>query len=162
SMRWSRAASSARACCPRWKPAASPSNAASPRLTSSTAASPTPCCWKPTPKRGSGRRSCCSFVICSWSRPPLERAGVWRTNERKRFESLDVDRPAEDLADGVWDLVVPCDEFARCTVGRQMVRAADSIGANIAEGCGRGTYKENRQFARVGRGSLNETRHFLR
>ena len=27
---------------------------------------------------------------------------------------------------------------------------------------GRGTYKENRRFVRVARGSLNETRHWLR
>ena len=48
------------------------------------------------------------------------------------------------------------------TIGGQLARAADSIGANIAEGTGRGTFKDNKHFARIGRGSLNETRHFLR
>jgi four helix bundle protein len=47
-------------------------------------------------------------------------------------------------------------------VGKQLVRAADSIGANIAEGDGRGTFPENRRFIRVARGSLNETKHWLR
>lgn len=51
--------------------------------------------------------------------------------------------------------------FARDTVGKQLVRAADSIGANIAEGTGRGTFVDNRRFVRIARGSLNET-HFLR
>ena len=78
------------------------------------------------------------------------------------FEHLDVYRLSEDLADAVWDLVVTWNLFARDAVGKQLVRAADSIGANIAEGTGRGTYKDNRHFARIGRGSLNETRHFLR
>jgi four helix bundle protein len=78
------------------------------------------------------------------------------------FEQLRVYQMSERMSDAIWDLVVGWDEFARNTVGRQLVRAADSIGANIAEGTGRGTYKDNRHFARVGRGSLNETRHFLR
>ena len=80
----------------------------------------------------------------------------------KGFEDLRVYRLSEDLADAVWDMVVGWDQFAQMTVGGQLVRAADSIGANIAEGSGRGTYKDNRRYARIGRGSLNETRHFLR
>jgi len=78
------------------------------------------------------------------------------------FEHLDVYRLSEDLADCIWDIVIRWDDFAKQTVGGQVVRAADSIGANIAEGTGRGTYKDNCRFARIGRGSLNETRHFLR
>ncbi len=78
------------------------------------------------------------------------------------FENLDVYRLSEVIADSIWDLVVAREPFARDAVGKQLVRAADSIGANIAEGTGRGTYKDNCHFARIGRGSLNETRHFLR
>ena len=50
----------------------------------------------------------------------------------------------------------------RLTLGKQIVRSADSIGANIAEGSGRGTYQDNRRFVRIARGSLYETRHWLR
>jgi four helix bundle protein len=81
---------------------------------------------------------------------------------KSHFESLRVYQLSEDVADRIWDVVIQWTGFAKDTVGKQMVRSADSIGANIAEGDGRGTYQENRRFVRVARGSLNETRHWLR
>ena len=78
------------------------------------------------------------------------------------FENLKVYQLAERLADEIWDTVTEWDQFARNTVGGQIVRAADSIGANIAEGSGRGSFQDNRRFIRMARGSLKETQHFLR
>ena len=78
------------------------------------------------------------------------------------FENLRVYKLAEDLADSIWEIVVGWNRFAQDTVGKQIVRSADSIGANIAEGTGRGSFQDNRRFARIARGSLNETQHFLR
>jgi len=78
------------------------------------------------------------------------------------FEQLRVYQLAEKLADGVWDIVIGWNILARDTVGKQLIRAADSIGANIAEGCGRGSYQDNRRFIRIARGSLNESKHWLR
>jgi four helix bundle protein len=69
---------------------------------------------------------------------------------------------AEALADSIWKVVIKWDYLAKDTVGKQIVRAADSIGANIAEGTGRGTLQENRRFIRMARGSLYETQHWLR
>ncbi len=81
---------------------------------------------------------------------------------KSNFENLEVYQLAESIADAVWDVTVAWDHFARDTVGRQLVRAADSIGANIAEGAGRGTYKDSRRFVHIARGSLHETKHWLR
>jgi four helix bundle protein len=78
------------------------------------------------------------------------------------FENLKVYQLSETLADHVWGIVVQWDSFARETVGKQLVRSADSIGANLAEGTGRGSYQDNRRFIRIARGSLYETRHWLR
>jgi four helix bundle protein len=82
--------------------------------------------------------------------------------ERTNFEKLHVYKLAEDLADGIWNVVRIWDYFAKDTIGKQIVKAADSIGANIAEGTGRGTLEDNRRFIRIARGSLYETQHWLR
>jgi len=82
--------------------------------------------------------------------------------EKSDFENLRVYKLSEVLADEIWDMVMTWDRFARDTVGSQIVRAADSIGANIAEGSGRGSFQDNRRFVRMVRGSLKETQHFLR
>jgi four helix bundle protein len=82
--------------------------------------------------------------------------------EKTNFEKLRVYKLAESLADGIWSIVVTWDYLAKDTVGRQIVRAADSIGANIAEGTGKGSFQDNRRFIRMARGSLYETQHWLR
>jgi four helix bundle protein len=55
---------------------------------------------------------------------------------KSNFENLRVYQLAEELADRIWEIVLAWNIFARDTVGKQLVKAADSIGANIAEGTG--------------------------
>ena len=81
---------------------------------------------------------------------------------RTNFENLQVYQLAERLADEIWEIVNGWEKFARESVGAQLVRAADSIGANIAEGVGRSAFQDNRRFVRIARGSLHETQHWLR
>ncbi|HEV8588552.1 MAG TPA: four helix bundle protein [Pyrinomonadaceae bacterium] len=82
--------------------------------------------------------------------------------ERTNFEKLQVYQLSEKIADSIWNIVITWNPFARDTVGKQIVRAADSIGANIAEGSGRGSLVDNRRFVRMARGSLYEMLHWLR
>jgi len=82
--------------------------------------------------------------------------------ERTNFENLRIYQLSEGLADTIWQIVSEWNNFARDTVGKQIVRSADSIGANIAEGTGRYSLLENRRFAHIARGSLYETKHWLR
>ena len=78
------------------------------------------------------------------------------------FEELEVYQVAERLCDHIWNVIQPWEYLAKNTVGTQLVRSADSIGANIAEGTGRGSFADNKRFVRIARGSLYETRHWLR
>ena len=78
------------------------------------------------------------------------------------FKELEVYQLAEKLSDEIWQIVATWDLFARDTVGKQLVRSADSIGANLAEGTGRGSFQDNRRFINIARGSLTETQHWLR
>jgi four helix bundle protein len=77
------------------------------------------------------------------------------------LDSLRVYQRSMDLAETVWTTVMQWDYFARDTVGKQLVRSADSVAANISEGYGRFHFKENRRFCYYARGSLFETRTWL-
>ena len=54
------------------------------------------------------------------------------------FEDLEVYKLAEKLANEVWSVVKSWNSFEKDTVGKQIVRSADSVCANIAEGRGLG------------------------
>ena len=56
----------------------------------------------------------------------------------------------------VWDTVINRDYFAKDTIGKQFVNAADSISANIAEGFGRYHKKDKIKFYYYSLGSVKE------
>ena len=78
------------------------------------------------------------------------------------FENLEVYQLAEKLADEIWSVVINWESFPKNTIGRQITDSADSISANIAEGCGRYNLKDNSRFIKIARGSLYETKNWLR
>ncbi len=81
---------------------------------------------------------------------------------RTEFENLRVYQLAEEIADVAWKVVGGWELLAQQTVGIQFIKSADSMGANIAEGSGRGSPAEKKRFAKIARGSLFEVKHWLR
>jgi four helix bundle protein len=78
-----------------------------------------------------------------------------------KLEELQVYQLAMDIAERIWKIVVRWNYFAKDTIGKQLVRAVDSVAANLSEGFGRFYYGENKQFCYYARGSLYETRAWL-
>lgn len=81
---------------------------------------------------------------------------------KTKFEELEIFIPAEKLADEVWDMVIKWDAFPKNTVGKQIVDSADGIGSSIAEGSGKGSYVDFRRYIKISRGSLYETKYWLK
>jgi four helix bundle protein len=83
------------------------------------------------------------------------------SNMSKSLNDLEIYREAMRLGEVVWEWVARWDYFAKDTIGKQFVRAIDSIAANISEGHGRFHYKENQKFCYYARGSLTESQTWL-
>lgn len=82
--------------------------------------------------------------------------------QKSSFEDLQIFQLAEKLADMIWDIVISWSYFEKDTLGKQIIRSVDSIGANIAEGAGRHNYQDNQRFVKIARGSLHETKYWLK
>ena len=78
-----------------------------------------------------------------------------------KLEELQVYLLSMKMAEEIWTIVMKWDYFAKNTIGKQLVRASDSIASNLSEGFGRFHYKENLNFSYYSRGSLYETKTWL-
>jgi len=78
-----------------------------------------------------------------------------------KLEELQVYQLSMVMADTVWNIVVKWDIFTKDTVGKQLVRAADSVAANLSEGFGRYHFNEAKHYGYYSRGSLYETKTWL-
>jgi four helix bundle protein len=65
------------------------------------------------------------------------------------FQQLRVYPLAEKISNEIWFIVKKRDDFAKDTRGQQIVRSADSVGANIAEGHGRYSYQNHQRFVKI-------------
>nr|HRD19349.1 four helix bundle protein [Candidatus Neomarinimicrobiota bacterium] len=59
-----------------------------------------------------------------------------------KLEELRVYQLAMEIGDLVWAIVQKWDYFPKDTLGKQLVRSADSITANLSEGFGRYYFRE--------------------
>ncbi len=74
-----------------------------------------------------------------------------------KLNDMSAYKMALGLSNYVWNIVINWDHFAKDTVGKQFVRAVDSISANIAEGFGRYNKKDKINFYRYSYGSIKES-----
>ena len=78
-----------------------------------------------------------------------------------KLEELRVYQMAMEIGEEMWNVVIKWDYFTKDTIGKQLVRAADSVAANLSEGFGRYHFKESKNFGYYSRGSLYETKTWL-
>src|SRR6188768_113573 len=78
-----------------------------------------------------------------------------------KLEDFKVYNLAMTLGDEVWEVVSSWGYFEKDTLGKQLVRAVDSVAANLSEGLGRYHFKDIKNFGYYSRGSLFETKTWL-
>ncbi|MCX6251704.1 MAG: four helix bundle protein [Bacteroidetes bacterium] len=78
-----------------------------------------------------------------------------------KLEELKVYNLAMEIGEEVWNLVSTWKWFEKESLGKQFVKAADSIAANISEGFGRYYFKDSKNFYYYSRGSLSESKTWL-
>ena len=78
------------------------------------------------------------------------------------LEDLEVYQLAFEIAQEIWKLYQVLNWKNQKLFGDQLVRSAESMGANIAEGYGRYHYLDKIRFYYNARGSLYEVRHWIK
>jgi four helix bundle protein len=77
------------------------------------------------------------------------------------FRGLEVYRRVAALADQLHSEAVAWPLFEKRTIGEQIIRAADSVGANLAEAEGRYGPADQGRLLFIARGSALELQHWL-
>ena len=78
-----------------------------------------------------------------------------------KLEELQVYQLSMGLGEKVWKIIEGWDYFTKDTIGKQLIRAIDSVAANISEGFGRYHFRDSKNFYYYSRGSLYETKTWL-
>jgi four helix bundle protein len=79
-----------------------------------------------------------------------------------KLEELKVYTMSMKIGEEVWNIVIKWNYFEQDTNGKQLVRAIDSVAANLSEGFGRYHYLETKHFGYYSRGSLYESKTWLK
>jgi four helix bundle protein len=78
-----------------------------------------------------------------------------------KLEDLNIYQISIDIGEKIWNVTLKWDYLSIDTVGKQLVKAVDSVAANISEGFGRYHFKDRKNFCYYARGSLFETKTWL-
>jgi len=78
-----------------------------------------------------------------------------------KLEELDIYKLSLEIAEEIYSIINKWNFFDKDTLGKQLIRSIDSIGANISEGYGRYHFQENKHFCYFARGSLFESKTWL-
>lgn len=81
--------------------------------------------------------------------------------KKMNVDDLKVYQQAMEIGESVWNIVKEWEYFERDTIGKQLVRAVDSVAANLSEGFGRYHFKEKKNFGYYSRGSLYESKTWI-
>jgi len=74
-----------------------------------------------------------------------------------KLQDMEIYNISMEIGDEIWFSLVEWENLAKYSIGQQIVRSADSITANIAEGYGRYHFKDRNNFMFYARGSHYET-----
>jgi four helix bundle protein len=77
------------------------------------------------------------------------------------FRKLAAYQRASAVANELRGVVAKWPSFERWSIGIQLIRAADSVGANIAESSGRTHKADKARFLVIAQASLYETEHWI-
>ncbi|MEG4200025.1 four helix bundle protein [Microcoleus sp. Pol12A5] len=83
---------------------------------------------------------------------------LFKGSHLESFQQLRVDRLAEKISNEIWLIIKKWDDFAKDTMGKQIVRSADGVGSNLAEGHGRCSYQNNQRFVKIALGFIKRTK----
>jgi len=78
-----------------------------------------------------------------------------------KLGELEVYQLSIELGREAWRIYGVLPKSLRFSIGDQLLRSADSVGANIAEGFGRYHYLDSAKFYYNARGSLWESKHWF-
>jgi len=77
------------------------------------------------------------------------------------LEDLQVYTLSMEIREDIWQIISEWKYFEKDTIGKQLVRSTDSVAANISEGYGRYSYKNNKHFCYYAWESLSESKAWL-
>jgi four helix bundle protein len=76
----------------------------------------------------------------------------------KNLTNLEIYKIAVEIAEEIWDIVDKWESFAKWTMGKQIVEAADGIAATMKEGYYRYDRRDKRRFFQFALASAQETK----